>query len=84
MKYILWAVGAFIIIAGTANGEAAAILVGIIFIVIGSFSTIKNSASDFSSSKAQDDLLKLKSLLDQGIVTKEEYNKRSEKLKKRL
>lgn len=84
VKYILWGLGAFLIVAGAGDGKPAPIILGLILVGAGSFAKIKSTVSDYSSSKAQDDLLKLKSLLDQGIITQEEYNKKSTKLKEKL
>lgn len=60
------------------------LIFGLLFIGGAFFTKIKNTASDYSSSKAQDELLKLKSLLDQGILTQEEFNKKAQKLKERI
>lgn len=88
LKYILWLAGAFFLVvgAGAINGNinVAPIVFGILLIIAGSFIKIKDLIVDFTSSKAQDDLLKLKSLYDQGILTKEEYEKKAEKLKERI
>jgi hypothetical protein len=84
LRYILWAAGAFCIFIGVADGQPNGIIIGIILVLAGSFTKIKSILSDYSSSKAQDELLKLKALLDQDIITQEEYNKKSNRLKEKL
>jgi hypothetical protein len=84
LRYILWAAGAFCIFIGVDDGQPNGIINGIILVLAGSFTKIKSILSDYSSSKAQDELLKLKALLDQDIITQEEYNKKSNRLKEKL
>ena len=84
LKYILWGLGAFAILVAGDKGNAGLMILGIILLIAPFFTKIKNTIDDFSSSKSQDELLKLKSLLDQGILTQEEYNQKSKKLKEKI
>lgn len=94
LKYILWAVAAFCIIAGGINeGDPIGWILGLIFLGVSFFiktnnvsvaTKIEETVSDYRSSKAQDDLLKLKKLLDEGILTQEEYDKKAIKIKEKL
>jgi hypothetical protein len=84
LNYALWAIGAFFLSVGAGTGQSETFVLGIVFIVAGSLRKIMSAISNYTSSKAQDDLLKLKSLLDQGILTQEEYNKTAQKLKEKL
>ena len=93
LKYILWAISAFyIILGGIIAGEPMGWIIGLIFLSVSFFiktndvisNKIEETISDYRSSKAQDDLLKLKKLLNEGILTQEEYDKKAIKIKEKL
>jgi uncharacterized membrane protein len=84
LKYGLIVIGFIFIISGVGEGKPPTIIIGIVLLVGGSFTKIKSSVDEFSSSRATDALLKLKSLLDQGIISQDEYDNKSKKLKEKL
>ena len=43
--------------------------------------SVNKALNDKAANQAQDELLKLKKLLDEGIITQSEYNQKSDKLK---
>lgn len=88
LKYGLVVFGIILCIIGVTSSYRpdmqGFLVLGVIFIAVGSYSKIKSVISDYSSSKAQNDLLKLKNLLDQGMITQEEFDKKAKELKERL
>ena len=86
IKYFLWLLAGFFILVGVGGGSSKRVFIffGLIVIVASFYTKIKVAFEDYSSSKAQDDLLKLKSLLDQGVLTEDEYNKKAKKLKEKI
>lgn len=87
IKYGLIVIGIVLFVAGLAGKSRDMpmfLSLGIVFIAIGAFTSVKSVISDNISSKAQSDLLKLKALLDQGAITQEEYDSKSSELKEKI
>ena len=87
LNYILWGIGAYGIYGiawGIEHNRLSDIAIGLFLVFIAIAPKIKSTISDFTSSRAQDDLLKLKSLLDQNVITQKEFDKKATKLKERI
>jgi len=69
--------------AGLAYGVIAALVVMWPLLDMAAKKVAKANASR-ERSRAQDELLKYKLLLDQGILSQEEYSKKSEELKRQI
>ncbi len=73
-------VGDFIAISGIAYGTLS---VGFILFKQG-IPLFEKIAGERENTKAQGDLLKYKKLLDEGILTQDEFNKKSQELKSKI
>ncbi len=83
-KWFLWAVAGFFIIGGVAKPSLAPIILGLMISVVSMYNEIGGIFKSNASSSASKQLLNLKELYDKEIITKEEYDEKSEKLKSKL
>lgn len=67
------------------TGITYAVISAVIILLKGKpFLFIEKMIEERERNKAQDELLKYKRLLDEGILSKEEFDKKSEELKKKI
>jgi hypothetical protein len=85
LGYIALAFGLFVVFAGNSSGfgiGVVAIAIGIF--IIYHFNLQPTLPTNISKKHARKELLELKELLDNDIITKEEYENKSEKLKSKI
>ena len=81
VKFIVLAFAAFLILGGMADGKGVPVIIGFVILGFVFFSKIKKVSDNIVDSKKQNDMLKVRELYDQGILTDEEYDSKMKKLK---